>query len=144
WFVFRWVAELYGSFAAVAASAMVVLSPNLIAHGTLVTSDGYFSLAVLSSLFVFRRYLLDPSWQNAWLSAAMVALAQLAKPFAIYLFPVEFAFLAFGATWTSGSVPRIPAKKAITYLVITAVMSVAVFNIGYAFDRSFVPIKSYE
>jgi hypothetical protein len=144
WFVYRWVYELYGVFAALAVSVMVILSPNLIAHGTLATNDGYFSLGVVASLYFVRRYILQPTWRNAWLSALVLALAQLTKPFAFYLYVVVFGVLLFRVIRKSGRTSVITAKQTMAFLAIAIASFIGVLNVGYAFDRSFAPLRAYD
>src|SRR5436190_15380725 len=64
-FVYLWTLELYGSEPAIASAFLFVLSPNLIAHGTLATTDLYFTLGVVVAVYYFRWYLLEPTLQNA-------------------------------------------------------------------------------
>ena len=49
--VYFWAYDLYGEAAALASCLLCVLSPNLIAHGTLATTDMYHALGVVGSLF---------------------------------------------------------------------------------------------
>lgn len=142
--VFRWASELYGPAAGIAAAILVVLAPNLIAHGTLATTDGYFALAVLLSMYWLRRYLAQPTWRNASLSACALAVAQLTKPFAIYLYAIAGVGLAvvklgFGRETRSPTV-----RNAVSYIALCLVAFVLVLNLGFTFDRSFMRLGSYR
>ena len=92
-FIYRFVDEWYGPLAASIAAVLAALSPNLIAHGTVATSDGYFAAGVLAAIYYLRRYLLDLHNRNAFFSALALALAQLAKPMAIYLYLIAGLFV---------------------------------------------------
>lgn len=143
-FVYCWVHELYGPTAALAASLIIVFSPNLIAHGTLANNDGYFALGVVTSLYFFRRYLLHPTPKNACLSGLTLALAQLTKSFAIYLYAVVFIFIVLVSyDGTSHSRP-LSRKDWTAFLSITIVLFLLVINAGFCFDRVFTPLKSYH
>ncbi len=142
--VCRWAYELYGSAAALASSIMVVLSPNLIAHGTLATTDGYFALGVLLSLYFVRRYLLQPTLRNACLSGCTLALAQLTKPFAIYLYPIVCIFLVLVALSRRRSAPFLTRKGLIAYAAIATAFFLLVINVAYSFDRTFTSLSSYH
>lgn len=142
--VYRWASVLYGPAAGIAASILVVLAPNLAAHGTLATTDGYFALGVLLALYCLRRYLHHPSWGNAWLSGFTLALAQLTKPFALYLYPIAGLGLAAAARWPlpGGRSPTL--RGAAGYLAVCVAALLLVLNLGFAFDRSFTPLGSYR
>src|SRR5262249_23945841 len=66
--VYLWVYDLYGAEAALAAGLLCVFSPNLIAHGTLATTDMYHALGVVGSLHCFRQFLLQPTTARALVS----------------------------------------------------------------------------
>lgn len=139
----RWVYSLYGASAAVAISLLAVFSPNLIAHGTLATNDGYFALGIVWALFGFRQYLLQPTLRNAVVSGGSLALAQLTKPFALYLYLVVALFLIFLAFIPVDGLPPLQRNKVIIFAVVAFACFVLVINIGYCFDRPFTPLKSY-
>jgi hypothetical protein len=144
WFVYCWAYELYGMSAALACAAMVVLSPNLIAHGTLATNDGYFALGVVASLYYFRRYLLKPSLRNAGVSALVLALAQLAKPFAFYLYAVVGGFVILGLIRAPLGGIRLRRNQVIAYLALLVACFLAVLNLGYAFRGTMASLGSYQ
>ena len=139
-----WAYSLYGASAAIAVSVLAMFSPNLIAHGTLANNDGYFALGVVLALFCFREYLLRPTVRNAVVSSLTLALAQLTKPFALYLYLVAALFLTL-ATLSPVDPSRSSRRKdVITFAIVAAVSFVLIVNIGYCFDRPFTPLKSYQ
>jgi hypothetical protein len=140
--IYTFANEWYGPEAALFGAILAALSPNLIAHGTLATNDGYFAAGVLSSLYFLRRYLLQPTTSNAVISGSVVALAQLTKPLAIYLFPVTGAFLILAMFRPDAN--RMRAGKLAAYLAITAGATILVFNVAYSFDRTFTHAGSYQ
>jgi 4-amino-4-deoxy-L-arabinose transferase-like glycosyltransferase len=142
--VYRWAAALYGPAAGLGAAVLVVLAPNLIAHGTLATTDGYFALAVLLALYFLRRYLRQPTTSNAALSALTLALAQLTKPFALYLYPIAGIGLAASALRRPRTEHSPTARGAWLYLGMCAVAFVLMLNVGFGFYRSFLPLADYE
>jgi len=142
--VYRWGDELYGPAAGLACSIMVVWSPNLIAHGTLAATDGYFALGVLGSLYCFRKYLLCPTRGNAWLSGLTLALAQITKPLAIYLYPIVYFFLVLAAFIKRRTASPLTRKDLILYAGISVALFVAVIDISYCFDRPFTSLRSYQ
>ena len=142
--VYRWAYELYGSAAGLASSIMVVFSPNLIAHGTLATNDGYFALGVVLSLYFFRRYLVQPTSRNACLSGFTLAFAQITKTLAIYLCPIVCMFLVLATLSKKCSAPSMTRKSLFVYATIAIVFFLTVLNISYCFDRPFTSLSSYR
>src|SRR5277367_6751697 len=91
--VFLWAYDLYGDSAAPAAAILCMLSPNLIAHGTLITTDMYQALGVVAALYFFRRFLIEPTTKRAILSGLVLALAQLTKTFTLTLYLVVIVMM---------------------------------------------------
>ncbi|MEA3308575.1 MAG: phospholipid carrier-dependent glycosyltransferase, partial [Chloroflexota bacterium] len=89
--VYRWSADLGARRAGLLALALCAFDPNLIAHGSLITTDMAavcFSVAVLYT--VSRRGSEKARERDRWLLAAgvLLGLAQLAKVSALMLVPV--------------------------------------------------------
>src|SRR5271166_5407763 len=141
--VFLWACDLYGEAAGLAACLLCVLSPNLIAHGTLATTDMYHTVGVIGSLWFFRRFLLRPTWGRASLSALTLALAQITKSFTIVLYLVVGLALLF-AMFRRTPQERMPPRRAAGFLVMAAVCFVAVLNVAYTFDNSFLSLSTYH
>jgi Dolichyl-phosphate-mannose-protein mannosyltransferase len=141
-FIHQMVYELYGRAAALAAALLAALSPNLIAHGTLATTDGYFALGVLSALYFLHRYLSHPTLANACFSGLALAFAQLMKPLAAFLYPVAGVFLVLAAMRQGAA--RITGRQLAVYAAVSAMCVVGVLNVGYLFDRTFLPLGSYD
>jgi hypothetical protein len=142
--VYRWASELYGPAAGLAASILVVLAPNLIAHGALATTDGYFALGSLLSLYRLRRYLRHPTWGNACLSACTLAFAQLTKQFALYLYVIAGLGLAAAALLPPRTGASLTARGTAFYAGVCLAAFLLVLNVGFGFDRSFARLGSYR
>jgi len=141
--VYLWAYDLYGEAAALVSCLLCVLSPNLIAHGTLATTDMYHALGVLGSLFFFRRFLLQPTWGHALFSGLALALAQVTKSFAIVLYVVVYLAMAL-VMFRHTSVQSLTLKRVFGFSVVAAVCFVAVINLAFCFDRTFMPLSSYH
>jgi len=140
-FIHQLTFEMYGRAAALAAAWLAALSPYPIAHGTLATTDGYFALGVVASLYFFRRYLQRPGFTTACASGLSLSLAQVMKPFALFLYAIVAVFVIVAAVRRS---PReVTGKQLVAYLGVTALCLVVVLNVAYVFDRTFVPLGSY-
>jgi 4-amino-4-deoxy-L-arabinose transferase-like glycosyltransferase len=119
--------------AAIAVSILVVFSPNLIAHGTLSNNDGYFALGVVASLLFFRQYLLRPTLENACLSGSTLALAQLTKSFALYLYAVVAVFLLLVSNDRKNGPPLLSRKDLIGFVSLGFASFILVMNAGFCF-----------
>ena len=139
--VFFWAYDLYGEGPAIASCLLCVLSPNLVAHGTLATTDMYHTVGVIGALYFLRRFLLQPTASRAAASGLALALAQITKSFALVLYPM--AGLAIAVVMFSRSVPALTPKRALIFTVMAAVCFVAVLNVAFCFDRTFKPVGSY-
>jgi hypothetical protein len=94
--VYRWARELYGPRAGWLALFLAILSPNVLAHARLATTD--LGLAFFFFLATYRlwRYLEAQTWTNlAWAGVAL-GLLQGTKFSALLIAPV---WVAIGAAW---------------------------------------------
>lgn len=97
--VFWWARALWGVEAGLFALAVHALSPTVLAHAPLVTSDMCAAFFLLASAGAYWRHLqrADP-WTLA-LSGVTFGLAAVAK-FSVVLLPFVFASLAMWRVWT--------------------------------------------
>lgn len=93
WLVFRWSRRLWGDGGALLSLGMYAVSPTMLAHGPLVTSDMTAAFWLLAATGAWWRALRNPRPRNTALSAAATALAFVAKFSCVLLGPV-FALLA--------------------------------------------------
>lgn len=151
-FVFKWSRDLYGIVPGLFSLALYTFCPNIIAHSRLITTDMYAAGMVLFSLFSFSRFLSRGGWKLAGASAVLLGLSQLAKYVCLLLYPIFFIIVAAKYARSLAVCPeeRRPAKvgRSVTaffkYALFFAAVSIIVINIGFLFDRSFVPLREYE
>jgi len=86
--VFRWASDLFGPRAGLMALGLYAFDPNIVAHGSLVTTDMAVTLWGTAALFLTARYLRRPRW--GCLAGAGVALgvALASKVSAMSLLPL--------------------------------------------------------
>ena len=96
--VYRWAASLFGSTAGVFALLLFSFDPNILAHGSLATTDMGAVAFIFWATWAFARYLQQPSAKRWWMAALLLGLALGAKLTAMLLLPV-FVAMAFVATW---------------------------------------------
>ena len=86
--VYRWASDLFGSRAGLVALALYAFDPNIIAHGSLVTTDMAVALWGTATLFLTARCLRSPRWAT-WAGAGVaLGLALASKVSALSLVPV--------------------------------------------------------
>ncbi len=142
-FIFLWTYDLYGEAAACASCVLCMVSPNLIAHGTLITTDMYHAVGVVGSLYFVRRFLLSPTLARAVVGGLALALAQMTKSFALILYPV--IFLVVAGAWIHSGKRKLPSPKLVLEFAVISVLSfLLIANCAYSFDRTFLPLNKYR
>jgi hypothetical protein len=86
WVCFRWAGELYGERAGLLALVLWCFSPNVLAHGQLITPDVAAAALGVSAAFLFWRWLKRPSWDRTLAAGLLLGLTELAKTTWIVLF----------------------------------------------------------
>ncbi|MEE8391759.1 MAG: glycosyltransferase family 39 protein [Anaerolineae bacterium] len=87
--VYRWAANWFGPTAGIFALALLTFDPNILAHGSLATTDMGAVAFIFWAVWAFARYLQVPtSWRRWWMAALLLGLAQGAKLTGTLLLPV--------------------------------------------------------
>jgi 4-amino-4-deoxy-L-arabinose transferase-like glycosyltransferase len=118
-----WARELFGPAAALAATALLALEPNLLAHGSLIKSDVPAATGLLALAYAVWRYWRRPDRSRFWLLAIVAALAIQTKFTVQAAFPLAVLALALrhglDRTWKAGGW-RIATMVAVAYLTAAA------------------------
>lgn len=145
--VYLYAEKLYNRPAGLFAQLLFIIAPNITAHSTLTTNDLYFGLAILLFLYTFRLFLLQPGFKTATWAAATLALAQLTKAFALYLYLVLGLFLIVH-WWYSRRrktlCNRITGRQIGLLLCLSIVFFAVIVNLGFRFHRTFTPLAGYD
>ncbi|MBF0279327.1 MAG: glycosyltransferase family 39 protein [SAR324 cluster bacterium] len=80
--------SLYGPYAGMLTAVIVFFSPNLIAHGRLITTDIYFTAMVIGSLWGFDYFLRYPGWKSIFPLGMGLGLASVFKFSGVILFAI--------------------------------------------------------
>lgn len=96
WVMFAFTRRRYGAVAALVALTLFVLSPTILAHGRLVTTDVGAAAGYFIALAAFLRFLEAPAAGNVLRAGAALGLALLTKFTTILLVPV---FIVLAALW---------------------------------------------
>ena len=86
--VYRWAADRFSPGAGLLALTLFALDPNILAHGSLATTDLGATAFIFWAVWAFARYLERPRWREWWLAGLMLGLAQGAKLTAALLLPL--------------------------------------------------------
>jgi hypothetical protein len=119
--------------AGVLAAALVVGSPNVIAHARLVGTDTATAAFVALAIFTFRVMLLQRSTRSALLFGACLGAAQLTKFYALLLYPVLFASVF--AWHAMSETDRESRTQSLRSFAIAVCVSFLVLNAGYLFSE---------
>ena len=92
---FIWAKTVFGPKAGLLAAALVGFCPNILAHGHLATTDIGVAFFFLLSIWLLRKYILRPTYANAFLLGLAVALAILAKFSGLLVLPIVFGGLLY-------------------------------------------------
>jgi hypothetical protein len=142
--LYRWAAEAYGAASGLAALFLYALEPNILAHAGLMTTDIFIAGMSALSVYAFWGFLRRPSLRSALLASLLLGLSQIAKYSGVLLYPL-LVLLAIGYAvgrrrhaWS----PRQAARWA-GYALLFLVISLAVINLGFLFNRTFTPLGEF-
>lgn len=130
--VCAWAWRLFGAAGGLVALTFYALDPNFLAHGALATSDMCMTFFMLAAVGAWWRHLHDLSWRSGALSAAVFALACVAKFSAVLLLPMFLLLLAV----RRGQGP-LPGRRGALALSLLGHASAAVFTIWAFFAFRF-------
>lgn len=130
--LFAWARQLAPQApdaAGLLAAGLVCLSPNVIAQARLVGTDTGTAFFVALALWSFRAMLRRPTAVGALACGLALGLAQLAKFYALLLYPV---MLAVTLGWSRLSpAPRPPLRRLLAAFAGALAVSLLVLNTGY-------------
>ena len=86
--LYRWSHQLYGPQGSLLTLLLFSLSPNILAHAPLITTDFPLTATFFLAVYTFRQLLLGPSLQRLVLAALSLGLALLSKLSALILLPI--------------------------------------------------------
>jgi hypothetical protein len=93
--LWRWARDMYGTTGATLALGAACLSPNLLAHASLTTTDFTFAGTYFCAFYGLRRFLLQPSSRRLALAGVLGGLALASKLSALVWFPAMALVLAW-------------------------------------------------
>lgn len=106
--IYAWAHDLGGRPGAVIATSLAALDPNLIAHGSLVTTDMGFTVFLFGAIFAARLIMRRAERRPTILLGVFVALASATKFSAALLLPI---LATIGVLWIAAPVTGLPTGE---------------------------------
>jgi len=146
--VFLWATELFDRRAGLLAALLCALSPNVLAHGRLVTTDVPLALGIFAATYTFWRFHQRPSKGRLAVAALAFGLAQLTKVTAIFLLPIFVLILVFRA-WRErkeageGEIMR-KSLQGLGVIAALCLGAVVVVNVGFGGEGIFTSLEEMK
>ena len=138
----RW---LFGASAGLFACGLWVFSPYVLGFGRLVCPDVPSSALGIATVGVFHYWLASRNRTALLASGILLGLAELCKYTLLVFYPVFFVlWLIYRSRDLLRSGLRAWFTEFGALVIYVFVMSVVVINMGYFFERSFVPLGEYR
>jgi 4-amino-4-deoxy-L-arabinose transferase-like glycosyltransferase len=132
--VYRWAGKIGGVNGGLLALVLFTFDPNILAHGSLATTDLGSTAFIFWTLLALYAYMRAPTRRRWWMVAIVLGLAQLTKLTAIALFPVcGILILAHAWLHAPDHQWRALSRAALSY---AGMISIAVLIVwaGYGFE----------
>lgn len=128
--LFVWTKSLFGEYSALFSLFLYALSPDMLAHGALATTDMIATFFIFLSCYSFWLFLKDSSFKNVVFSGICLGLAELSKYTAILLYPA-FLLILFVELFIS---LKKEARAHLLKFLIIVIVSLIVIWAGYGFE----------
>jgi len=141
---YRWATDLYGPLSGVLAIALWCFSPNIIAHGQLVTPDVTLASLGVAACYANWRWLRHPTCSSALMMGTILGFCELAKTTAV-IYGVSWPLLWIMRRWMgSAEDPTVSGAKQLAQLLLAFVVALVILNWGYQFHSTGEPLGSFE
>lgn len=137
---FLWSYECFGLRSGVTALVLWCSSPNLLAHGALLSPDGHAASMAVMSGYLYWRWTRSPNWSRTLSAAIGLALALLTKSTLLVLIPL-WIVLPF-CNVLSGSTRR--SCSSVRMLAVIVIGALYLVNAAYAFDGTGRSLSHYR
>ncbi len=141
---YLWARDLYGRLAGIMACTLWCFSPNILAHGSLITADVGGTALGIAACYSFWRWLQRPTWTQTALTGVVLGLAELAKTTLILFYPL-WPLLWLAYRWQDRK--RMNRKKwcrEAAMLCLRMAIGLYVLNTGYGFEGTGKPLKDFH
>jgi hypothetical protein len=144
--VFGWAREMWGSNGGLLALFFYCLSPTMLAHSRLVTTDLPVALAFASVLWCLWRFMQQPDWLRGALVGLALAFALLVKFSSLLLVPIVGLLLVLWAGWPGLFPDERRARRNLTVYVLLGALVLGYAGVwaGYGFRYLASPDPTYQ
>ena len=137
--------SLYGPAGGLIALVVVGLSPDMLAHGRLVTPDVYLAAGMLGSLWAWDALARKPGWRQAAVLGVAVGVATLCKFTAfllVLLLPAAGLLVWLLRRLRIGEErePLVLQPRTVGWGLAALVIAMFTINLGYGFHGSLTPL----
>ena len=133
WFFFFWVRKHYGGGIATLGSMFYFLSPNILAHARLATTDIAAGVFIMCSVFTFWDFVSKKSMGTLLAAAFFLALAMMSKFSALLLIPI-FGFIVIVTVLKKLFTERTFDYRIFAKFSLLIILAVFVLWAGYGFE----------
>jgi len=137
--VYLWAAKLYGKRAGLLALSLCAFEPNILAHGSLATTDLGVTLFSFLAVYLLWRFLKAPSAWRLIAVGVVFGAAQSSKFSALLLVPI-FMVLVIVALWPSRTsdeaAPKLRMRRGLLWLLPIFIIGFAVIWVGYGLQAT--------
>jgi 4-amino-4-deoxy-L-arabinose transferase-like glycosyltransferase len=141
--------SLYGEIAALVTLTVICFSPDMLAHGSLVTSDIFLAVAIVGSLWAWDTFLHEASGKTAIVLGAAVGLAALSKytgGLLLVILPLTLGILL--VLRKSGVCQRewpfTITRSTLLHGLVAVMTMVLVVNVCYGFKDTMSSLGAYQ
>lgn len=131
--LYGWARRALGPLPGLVALFLFTLSPTVLAHGGLVTTDAGFALAFFACFAAAAAVFDAPSWPRVAALGVLLGIAQLAKFTALLAVPLLAGAWLAGARLGGGPFAMLSLRQHAGRLAAVAGIALVVVNAGYGF-----------
>lgn len=138
---YRWGCDLYGARAGLAGCILWCFSPNILAHGQLMTPDVGVTALSVAACYAYWKWHARATWSRCVIAGVTLGLAVLAKTNAVVLFaalPLAIVLNRFSDRET------VWLRQRFWQVVTVPFVAAYILNLGYGFEGSFTLLGRYE
>lgn len=138
---YQWAREISDRRGGLFAAVLFVVSPNMLAHGGLITPDAAGAAFGVLAAYAFWRWLKSPTLSKMLMSGIALGLAELTKSTWIILFGIWPLIFIVTVTSRSNTTLSVRHSRQLAVLLLTGLY---ILNAGYLFEDSLKPLGSYQ
>ena len=141
---FFWARSLYGELSGLLVLTLWCFSPTILGQGAFLTPDAAATSMSVVALWLYWRWLKQPTWTRAFAAGCLLGIAELTKSTLILYFgfwPLIWVFWILTQK-NEESNPRYGRQT--LQLTLILLLALHLLNLGYGYDGSFRPLGKYE